>query len=227
MKNARLITIEDIELARKVAPLDREAHFRLDITKPDFRIRWPCVDIHASRHAILINGAPLFEVKLVEDEMQPVLLSGIIRDLSGRKLCEIEENELKVRSSRVGDFEIRANRFTLTSPSKVRLLSFTLDSGGLSIDHIQHVSGVAFVVGSETGLIVGNERRAAQLDDLRIVGAQEAIQIITKEVAVDQSRTNFASRVTNRMSGFTAEGGGIEILLDGQPTSGSMFAFGG
>lgn len=160
--------------------------FSLPVTKSDFRVRWPSVEIYAAKHDIVVGDRPVLRLELSEDHLQPIKMSGRFNDLRGKSICAIEDNEITSSADFIGDFELRQNRFVYKMPDGRISLQFLLSSTGLQIESISHVHNDAYVYGNQNFLQVGNSRGGVRMTRCMLGNRSEAaVWIIPKRASYD------------------------------------------
>lgn len=202
MKGARLLGVDVIEVALKRRRAgDHDFHFKLDLTSQDFQIHWPHNDISAAVQGIIIDGKPIFELKMQENELEPILLSGILSDYKGNDICIISDNEIVSRSNAIGDFTLTNNLFVYHSVDGNEALRFRLDDKGLHIEKIYHVRGDAYVRNRDGFLYAGNLIHTAKIKDFTAAFLDVAFDIGTCADRWDFSACDLSARPSSQMVG--------------------------
>lgn len=204
---------EWISTAMRVSAMDRPSRFVLPGTNPDFRIRWPANNIEATTHGVIIDKKKVLELEYQESELEPIMISGQFRDLSGNLLCEIVKNEIITKPDGVGDFVCTADRFEFTDRSNRKSLEFTLSNRGLDILQISHMSGGSMVVGNRHGIWVCNGVNTILTKNSTIRDCDYAIQVESRAIR-DYSLFDITKSPAFTIDGADISGGqgGISLL---------------
>lgn len=212
-KTNGLIDNDLIEAARRVAPLDRPAHFRLSGTHTDFGVHWPTLEIEPTMHGVVVDDQPILQFEASADELEPVLISGILCGRDAQPLCVIERNEILVRPKSVGDFFLSANRFTFRDASRKKTLQFSLDAHGLKIEEIAHARHGCMIVANEKGLWVCNGARTIYAHHLIAHDVGTVVEVQSQWVRDYEKEDISKEAPFFTVSGVTIQGGRAAIGL--------------
>jgi len=156
-KTAGLIDTDTIRTALKLRQsATSEFRFKLDGTSEQFAVHWPHNDLSATLQGIVVDGSPILQIEPQDNPLEPLLVSGAFTDMMGQEICVIERNEFVSRAALVGDFQIVGNRFSYRSIHGQKCLQFLLSPAGITIEHLFHVRGDAFVLSMSDHLLLGN-----------------------------------------------------------------------
>ncbi|MBY5357252.1 HNH endonuclease [Rhizobium leguminosarum] len=166
-----------LDLAKTQRSEAQEARFKLPGTSRDFKVRWPSVQLDATKNSVVVNGESILSVVAQDNALEPVLLSGVFSSRDGVEICRIENNAIISRVSNLGDFKIISNRFTYRNAKGEEDLAFTLDNSGIAVDRIYHVHGGVAIFGNDRCFRIHDGEKLIDVTGTRSVKSEVAIEV--------------------------------------------------
>lgn len=216
-----------LDAARNRRAEAQEARFKLAGTTKRFEIRWPSVQLEATRNSILVNGASVLTLAMQDNDLEPVLLSGVFCSRDGVEICRIENNAIISRVPSLGDFKIISNRFTYKNAKDEQDLAFTLSNSGIVIDQIYHVSGGVAIFGNDRCFRIHDGDKLFDVTGTRSVKREVAIEVKSAGyfdytgVNLEKMRVN--ARISGQITNSNRAGISIDTQGDGIRISGMAF----